>query len=73
MGYNRTWLIELRYERRHFMELQLKNLEVETLVKQIRCLTNLLLKPKSSDNINIMISLFQHVSEITHSILDFKL
>ena len=70
MEYNRTWPNAPRYGMHHYGGLQMKSLEVETLINKIQCLRSLMNKDKTHKLILIMFSWYQHIAGTSFPILE---
>ena len=70
MGYNRTWPLALRYGIHDYGGVQLKHCEVEALIRKIKAIKNLIVKPDSSKLIILLIQWYQHASGTTYPILE---
>ena len=70
LGYNRHWLLALRYDKHLYGGLHLKNYKVEALILKIKGLKNLLCKKETSKIVKILISWFQHVVGTSFPILE---
>ena len=70
MGYNRTWPLALRYGIHGYGGLQLKHCEVESLIRKIKAIHNLIVKLDSSRLIILIINWYQHESGTTYPILE---
>ena len=70
MGYNWIWSVPLRYGFHLYGDFNLKDIEVETVIKQIHGLEDILVKLQSSKCVYILFSCTQHVSGSIYPILD---
>ena len=70
MGYNRTRPLPLRYKIHDYGGLRLKHCEVETLIRKLKAIQNLIVKLDSSKLIIFINNWYQHVSDPTFPILE---
>ena len=70
MGYNKTWLVSLRYGDDKYCGLQLKHLEIEALIRKISHLRILLFKPHFSKLVLAMLAWYQYVAGISFPVLE---
>ena len=70
MGYNKTWPVSLRYGDHKYCGLQLKNLEIEALIRKLSHLRILLFKPHTSQLFLVMLAWYQYVSGISYPVLE---
>ena len=73
LGYNRHWSLSLRYGKRPYRGLRLKNYEVESLILKIKGLNNPLCKTETSNIVKILLYWFQHVAGTSFPILESPL
>ena len=60
MGFNRTWILALRFRFHTYGTLQLKHIEVEALIWKLHSLHDMLHKPNTSKNLMILFKWYQH-------------
>ena len=70
MEYNITWPTELRYDCHDYGGLQIKHCEVESLIRKIKAIHNLLTKKDTKYVINLIIQWFQYASGSTYPCLE---
>ena len=70
MGFNRTCPRVLRFRCHPYGGLQLKHIEVETLIRKLLSLHNLLHKKDTSKAVKLLLHWYQHASGISHPVLE---
>ena len=70
MEYNRMWPPELRYGCHDYGGTQIKHSEVESLIRKIKAIHNLLAKKDTKYIINLTIHWFQHASGSTYPCIE---
>ena len=70
MGYDRIWPTELRHGCHDYSSFQIKHSEVESLIRKIEAINNLLAKKDTKVVINLIIQWFQHASGSISSCLE---
>ena len=70
MGFNKTWPRALRFRCHPYGGLQLKHIEVETLIRKLRSFHDLLYKDDTSKSVKLLFHWYQYASRISHLVLE---
>ena len=70
MGFNKTWPRALRFRCHPYGGLQLKHIEVETLIRKLRSFHDLLYKDDTSKSVKLLFHWYQYASGVFHPVLE---